>query len=148
MVTNLDLYESKLFLKKIFNVNGRGGGSWLGSFYRSRIKIVNIWVYEFFFLFFLTTTMSQVLQYFRSTWGTIWQVQMLLLGIGKVMSHTGLWDAKLTWYSPSVSLWHKHVLGIHYFRFTWLSRFLLLEWNVFIHLVTVLSSTTSSPFAR
>ena len=63
------------------------------------------------------------------------------------MNHTELWDAILTWYSPSATHWIclyslKHSFGNHNFRFTWhwLLKFLQPEWNLLNHLVTVLES--------
>ena len=54
------------------------------------------------------------------TWGTIQLLQMLL----KVINHTGLWDAKLAWYSPDAThqICHyglEHKLRIHGIRPTW-----------------------------
>ena len=46
--------------------------------------------------------------------------------VRKVMNDTGLWDAKLTWYSPRVTCWifiyslEHGFRGIHGFRPTWL----------------------------
>ena len=71
----------------------------------------------------------------------------------KMMSHTGLWDVKLTWYSLSTTHWiclygWEHGLGIHAFRLTWSLMFLQPEKNFLNHVVTALWLAAPSPFVK
>ena len=62
---------------------------------------------------------SKVLQYFGNL-----AAPFVFAEVMKVMNHTGLWDAELTWYSPNVTRWIC-LYGLepgfrnHHFRPTW-----------------------------
>ena len=88
-------------------------------------------------------------------WGIIWQLRMLLLRLWKQLT-------TMDYEMPSLS----NILWVQLARFAsmawsivlesmilsqlglaWLLRFLQLEWNYFVYLVTVLWSNASSPFS-
>ena len=70
----------------------------------------------------LYTRESQRFSNILVMWGTIWQLRMLLSRLWRWQTILD-WDAKLTWYSLSVSHWLdyglEHGLGIYGFRSTW-----------------------------
>ena len=94
--------------------------------------------------------MSQVLQYFGKVRHNSTSLDAFSK-VTKVTNHTGLWEAKLTWYLPNLSLASSTVLesmlfGLPYF--VWLLRVLQTKQNLLNHLSTVEGLNKPSPFAQ